>query len=152
LTASAEQLAGAVAAVIGDAMHRVRVMSFDWRGLRWLRSAHPQIGLAWLTGALPATGDVPAAVAAEGGPVWVPEHSSITPQILREAHRLGLRVIPWTVKAPADMHRLQAWGVDGLITDRPDLFVPAQSDKTDLSTDHAIVRKFEVTAARDSSA
>ena len=35
--------------------------------------------------------------------------------------RLGLRVVPWTVNRPEDMRRLIRWGVDGLITDRPDL-------------------------------
>ena len=31
------------------------------------------------------------------------------------------RVVPWTVNRPEDMRRLIRWGVDGLITDRPDL-------------------------------
>jgi glycerophosphoryl diester phosphodiesterase len=30
-------------------------------------------------------------------------------------------VVPWTVNAPARMRRLIGHGVDGLITDRPDL-------------------------------
>ncbi|MCW5744970.1 MAG: glycerophosphodiester phosphodiesterase, partial [Alphaproteobacteria bacterium] len=33
---------------------------------------------------------------------------------------LGLKVLPWTVNARADMARLMEWGVDGLITDYPD--------------------------------
>ncbi len=36
-------------------------------------------------------------------------------------HRAGFRVVPWTVNDPARMRELVAWGVDGLITDRPDL-------------------------------
>jgi glycerophosphoryl diester phosphodiesterase len=40
---------------------------------------------------------------------------------LAEAHTLSLRVVPWTVNHPDDMRRLLQWGVDGLITDRPDL-------------------------------
>ena len=40
---------------------------------------------------------------------------------LAEAHELGLRVVPWTVNRQEDMRRLIRWGVDGLITDRPDL-------------------------------
>ena len=38
-----------------------------------------------------------------------------------EARGLNLGVLPWTVNCPADMRRLIGWGVDGLITDRPDL-------------------------------
>jgi glycerophosphoryl diester phosphodiesterase len=34
---------------------------------------------------------------------------------------LGLKVVTWTVNRPEDMRRLIRWGVDGLITDRPDL-------------------------------
>lgn len=55
----------------------------------------------------------------------VPEHSGrttiVTPRFVAHAHRAGLLVKVWTVDDPRDMRRLLAWGVDALITDRPDL-------------------------------
>lgn len=41
--------------------------------------------------------------------------------LVREAHRCGLRVDVWTVDEEADMRRLLDWGVDGIMTDRPDI-------------------------------
>jgi hypothetical protein len=35
-------------------------------------------------------------------------------------HRAGIHVHIWTVNEIADMERLLDWGVDGLVTDRPD--------------------------------
>ncbi len=46
----------------------------------------------------------------------------VTPRFVRAAHGLGLPVIVWTVNDEAGMRRLLAVGVDGLMTDRPDLF------------------------------
>ena len=40
------------------------------------------------------------------------------------AHRAGLPVQVWTVDTEADARRLLEWGVDALITDRPDIIVP----------------------------
>jgi len=39
---------------------------------------------------------------------------------VKEAHALGLKVVPWTINNPADMDRMIGWGVDGLISDYPD--------------------------------
>ena len=39
---------------------------------------------------------------------------------MKEAQGLGLLVVPWTVNEPADMEKFLGWGVDGIITDRPD--------------------------------
>jgi glycerophosphoryl diester phosphodiesterase len=58
----------------------------------------------------------------------VPERSGLTkivsPRFIRHAHKWHLPVKVWTVNDPDDMRRLVAWGVDALITDRPDLAVP----------------------------
>jgi glycerophosphoryl diester phosphodiesterase len=134
LTAPPERLAEAVVEVVG-AMAPCIVQSFDWRGLRWLRDRATNLTLSWLTcgatsnalwwdGPSPAIygGSIARAVAEEGGQIWAPDYKTLNPWDLEEAHRLGLRVIPWTVNQPEDMAQLLSWGVDGVITDRPDIF------------------------------
>jgi glycerophosphoryl diester phosphodiesterase len=37
-----------------------------------------------------------------------------------EAHRLGLRIVAWTVNEPADIARMIEWGLDGVISDYPE--------------------------------
>jgi glycerophosphoryl diester phosphodiesterase len=137
-SAAAEAMAEAVAAEADAAgvTGRIVVEGFDWRGPRHLRRLRPDIRLAWLTraetvgdaavwwgGPRPDDfgGSVPRAVAAEGGPVWAPDHHDLTEASVAEAHALGLLVVPWTVNEPPRIRQLLAWGVDGLVTDRPDL-------------------------------
>ncbi len=58
----------------------------------------------------------------------VPEQSGrtrvVSPRFVDAAHRAGLGVQVWTVDSDADARRLLGWGVDALITDRPDVIVP----------------------------
>jgi glycerophosphoryl diester phosphodiesterase len=58
----------------------------------------------------------------------VPERSGTTrvvsPKFVEYAHAAGLGVQVWTVDSEEDARRLVGWGVDALITDRPDLLVP----------------------------
>lgn len=44
----------------------------------------------------------------------------VTPRLLEAAHRAGVEVHVWTVNDAADMRRLLALGVDGLVTDHAD--------------------------------
>lgn len=131
-------MAEAVLAVVDSAGAATRVIleSFDWRGPRHIRRIRPDLRLAWLTrdetvrdaplwwdGITPADfeNSIPATVAAQGGEIWAPAFGTITRALVAEAHDLGLRVVPWTVNRRATMRRLIGWGVDGLITDRPDV-------------------------------
>lgn len=45
----------------------------------------------------------------------------VSPRFVRAAHRRGLDVHVWTIDDRPAMERLLAWGVDGLMTDRPDV-------------------------------
>ena len=47
----------------------------------------------------------------------------MTKRFVREAHAKNVRVEPWTVNDPDLMKQYIEWGVDGIITDRPDLLV-----------------------------
>jgi len=45
----------------------------------------------------------------------------VTPRFVREAHSRGLRVDVWTIDDEPAMRRLLGFGVDGIMTDRPDI-------------------------------
>ena len=59
-------------------------------------------------------------MAAAGCAAWSPLYRNAKPDDIAAAKALGLKVIPWTVNERADMERLIALGVDGIITDYPD--------------------------------
>ncbi len=140
-TVGPEAMVGALLGVIAahNMAGRVSVQSFDWRTLKLVQQRAPQIptvylsaqrpafntvdmkGL-WTAGLLPAKFEsVPAMVAAAGGAVWSPHFEDLTPALLKDAQARGLKVIPWTVNQRDAMGRLIDMGVDGLITDRPDI-------------------------------
>ena len=119
---------------------RVMIQSFDWRTLQVVQKEAPEIRTMyltsprtlapadgkpspWLAGFAPEQngGSVPRAVHAAGGRIWAPNQTYLTPLLLSEAKSLGLTVIPWTVNDPAMMAKLIDMGVDGIISDRPDL-------------------------------
>ena len=98
---------------------RVVVQSFTRESLESIHRVDPEIRLAALT-----VGDAdPAGYAALGASVWSPQASSISERRLSEAHEAGLVVIPWTVNSLEEIEMLIEAGVDGVITDRPDLIL-----------------------------
>jgi len=121
---------------------RVMIQSFDFRTLQLVQKQAPQIPTVYLTQqsgadaniqadkASPWTagfnprdhgGSVPRTIKAAGGTIWSPDYGDVDAHSVAEAHQLGLPVIVWTVNEPADMARLIDLGVDGIISDRPDL-------------------------------
>jgi glycerophosphoryl diester phosphodiesterase len=138
-TASVEVMTRALLGAVHDAglQNRVAIQSFDWRSLRLVQQLEPGMPTACLS-SRPASGgnvtdeqwtaglklsdhaSVPRLVKAAGCSIWSPEASTLTQALVDAAHQLGMKVLPWTVNAPASMQKLMDWNVDGLITDYPD--------------------------------
>jgi glycerophosphoryl diester phosphodiesterase len=121
---------------------RVMVQSFDWRTLLLVQQRAPTIPTVYLTlqkgksatvsldkasewtaGFNPADhgGSLPRTIADAGGAIWSPYFGDVTPALVAESHGLGLKVVAWTVNKEDDIISLIDMGVDGIISDRPDL-------------------------------
>jgi glycerophosphoryl diester phosphodiesterase len=58
-----------------------------------------------------------------------PNLADVTREQIQRVHRLQGRVHVWTVNPEVDIHRLFAWGVDGIFTDDPQLAVRVRGEK-----------------------
>ena len=129
---------------------RVMVQSFDWRTLQLVQQRAPgiptvyltlQAGKAptvfldkasvWTAGFNPADhgGSLPSTIKAAGGAIWSPYFGDVSPALISEAHGLGLQVVVWTVNKEADIARMIELGVDGVISDRPDILRKVAGEK-----------------------
>ena len=52
-----------------------------------------------------------------------PRGDCVTPELVADAHRRGLKMITWTINEAAQMRALAAIGVDGIITNHPDRLI-----------------------------
>jgi glycerophosphoryl diester phosphodiesterase len=123
--AAVRPLARAIRVV--DAAHRVCAAG-AWDG--WLAGLRAELGPS-LTTALGwrALATLLASAPAKIVPPWWhnPARFAHVPvrlvgrRTIARAHMLGVHVVVWTVNDPPSMHQLLDAGVDGIITDRPDL-------------------------------
>ncbi len=129
---------------------RVMVQSFDWRTLQLVQKLAPAIPTVYLTqqagpgatvfldkasnwtaGFNPVDhgGSLPRAIKAAGGAIWSPYFGDVNPALISKSHRLGIAVVVWTVNKPADIARMIEMGVDGIISDHPDILRQIAGDK-----------------------
>jgi len=129
-----ETMVAAVIAVLEDAgkLNQACILAFDWRVLAAAAQRAPQLRRICLTAPETeqardiwwgrAIGEsLPEAVARTNAYGWAPFHATLTAAQSERAHRLGLKVFPWTVNAPVEFARL-APIADGIITDFPSRF------------------------------
>jgi len=152
-TATPEMFAQAITKILEEEniVAHTEVQAFDWRCLIALQKINPAIATAYLTHsdsvnqmsvAEPATAglwtagyllkdydySIPKMIAALGGKIWGPQDTELTTTLVKEAHNLGLKVVPWSwpeksaqeVDVPM-LRELINMQVDGIITDRPDI-------------------------------
>jgi glycerophosphoryl diester phosphodiesterase len=101
---------------------RVIIQSFDFRTLQVLHRRFPPVKTAALIEdfdkrsldeQLKALGFKPT--------IYSPHYSLVNKELIAKCHELLIKVIPWTVNDKAKIDELKALGVDGIITDYPDL-------------------------------
>jgi glycerophosphoryl diester phosphodiesterase len=101
---------------------RTTIQSFDPRALRAVHARAPDLPLALLVeGDTPRDLELDLAALGFAPAVYSPAHALVDAGLVDACHARGIRVIPWTVNDRARMAQLVALGVDGLITDSPDL-------------------------------
>jgi glycerophosphoryl diester phosphodiesterase len=134
LKVNSPEFAGAVVKVVREAgaVDRVCLGSFGLTVLREVRRIEPAMATSgareevrWALYRSWCRWPV-AHVAYDGYqvPEWSGRTRVVSRRFVEGAHAAGLGVQVWTVDSEADADRLLGWGVDALITDRPDIIVP----------------------------
>lgn len=104
-------------------INRITIQSFDIRPLKVLHQKYPRIQLAYLVEGK-NTGDVKMKLDLLGftPTIYSPEYKYVTKETVDYCHAHKMKIIPWTVNTKKDIDALIELGVDGLITDYPNLF------------------------------
>ncbi|MGY3213952.1 glycerophosphodiester phosphodiesterase family protein [Mucilaginibacter sp. HD30] len=98
---------------------RVIIQSFDTRTLEIIHKKYPKIPTSYLVDTKDLKGNL--AKLSFTPAIYSPDYKVIDESIIKECHDLNIRVIPWTVNKPADIQKLKDWGIDGIISDYPNL-------------------------------
>ena len=103
--------------------NRVVVQSFDTRALRLLHQRYAHYALSYLVDRKEKRNPEELVKALGFTPeILSPNEMIVTPGLVKDCHLLGIKVIPWTVNSIDRIRELKKIGVDGIITDYPDLF------------------------------
>jgi glycerophosphoryl diester phosphodiesterase len=103
-------------------LNRFTIQSFDWRVLKYVHQTFPQIRLV----ALRETKYTPKQVLKDLDffpTVFSPDWTLLTKKDVKFFQSKKIKVIPWTVNKVEDMKKLIYMGVDGIITDYPNLII-----------------------------
>ena len=114
---------------------RLLVSCFHLPSVDRVRELAPELATAWLVigpgadGRTPAGAEGEAAMVAEAGghghAALHPHHAFVTPGLVSEAHDAGLAVNTWTCDDPERIAWLAGAGVDGVVTNVPDVALAA---------------------------
>lgn len=101
-------------------LKRVIIQSFDPRTLEIIHKQYPSVATAWLVS---DQKDLKTSLSALTfkPTIYSPDYRMLNKQVVDECHSQGIKVIPWTVNDPKEIQAIKALGVDGIISDYPDL-------------------------------
>ena len=103
--------------------NRVIIQSFDFRTLQYVHEHYPSMRTAMLIEDFDKRGlDQQLKALGFTPTIYSPDYSLVNEKLISDCHALKMKVIPWTVDDKQSIDRLRALGVDGIITDYPDLF------------------------------
>ncbi len=103
--------------------NRVTIQSFDIRTLQYLHQKYPSIKTALLIEDFDKTGLEAQLVQLGFTPtIYSPHFSLVNPSLILQCANKKMQVIPWTVNDLPTIQRLKAMGVNGIISDYPNLF------------------------------
>ena len=99
---------------------RITIQSFDFRILRYFNKHYPEVQLALLIENelswelnIDSLGFKPE--------IYSCDYALLSAETISELQEINMKVIPWTVNDSIDMRQLIHWGVNGLITDYPNI-------------------------------
>ena len=102
---------------------RTMIQSFDIRALKLVHEKYPMVKTSYLVGK--ADKKTAQGYIDELGfkpDIFSPEYSIITEDLVKAFHQQDVLVIPWTPNTAEEIQHLKDMGVDGVITDYPDLY------------------------------
>ena len=103
-------------------VERTSIQSFDLRPLKVLHQKYPEIATAYLVyGAGCSDAQKQIELLGFTPTIYSPEYKYVTKETVDYCHAHNMKIIPWTVNTKKEIDALIAIGVDGLITDYPNL-------------------------------
>jgi len=111
-----------------DMVNDVAIMSLKYDGLRKIRRLRPE----WVVGLLSAKAI--GNLASLDVDFLAVNMGMATPRFIRRARLAGKQVFVWTVNDPVSMSRMMSLGVNGIITDEPEMARNVLADRSGLSS------------------
>ena len=101
----------------------VTIQSFDYRTLQYLHKNYPGIATAMLIEDTDRTSfEDQLKKLGFAANVYSPHYMLVTEELVKKCHAQNMRIIPWTVNDKTTIDHLTKLGVDGIISDYPNLF------------------------------
>ena len=102
--------------------NRVIFSSFNWLSIMLLKKLAPEIPGGLLIGN-PKIKNIGYAIKETGFDAYHPDFALLDDEAVKELQANKVAINVWTVNKEEDMKKCQKWGVDGLITNHPDLAI-----------------------------